>query len=83
MALFILLGIKTVDNNSPCPSRKPSGRCLAQSVNALDQPLLWMLPLGAGIAGAAAVRNLRLARNEPPLRAVDVTWEDFNAPRPK
>lgn len=74
LALFVVLGLGALGSRPNCT---PSERCLERTFEAIDPPLLWVLPLGAGIAGAAGLRLLRQARTAPPQRAPDATWEDF------
>ena len=76
LTLFVLLGVEALGRRPAC---EPSERCLERTFEAIDPPLLWVLPLGAGIAAAAGIWLVHAAITAPPERAVDATWEDFTA----
>ena len=78
LAMFVIIGLGALSTRPPCAREdRASERCLMQSVEEMDPPLLWLLPLSGGIAGAAGLTLLREARTAPPDRAVGTTWEDF------
>lgn len=75
VGVFAVLAIWNIDPLTRCPN--PGERCLVRSVQTIDEPLLWLFSLGAGVAAAAGLFLLKLERTAPPERAVDATWEDF------
>ena len=74
---FVALALWNTDPLVACSS--PGERCLVRSIQTIDEPLLWLFSLGAGVAAAAGLFLLKLDRTAPPERARETTWEDFAA----
>lgn len=75
MVVFTVLASGATSRQVDCDLT--SDRCLARAIQALDAPLLWVIPAVAGAALTAGLFLLASANRAPPERATGFTWEDW------